>query len=134
MGFTTKTILHGGNVMETSLITALAALGGALVGAFASFAGMYLAQRQETKRALRRELFSAATTVWGRKYEHTRERGGALLPLEDFILDFMSLEGLIERYRTLSDEELLEFLSKRDSRFQKIVEYRKKELHFRSSQ
>ena len=120
--------------METSLITALAALGGALVGSFASFAGIYLAQLQETKRALRRELFSAATTAWGRKYEHTREYGGVLLPLEDFILDFMSLEGMMERYRTLSDEELLEFLSKRDSRFQKIIEYRNQKLHSKRSQ
>lgn len=49
--------------MDTALIAALSALGGALIGSLSSFAGIYLAQRQETARALRKELFAAATTA-----------------------------------------------------------------------
>lgn len=44
--------------MDTALIAALSALGGALIGSLSSFAGIYLAQRQETARALRKELFA----------------------------------------------------------------------------
>ena len=38
---------------DPALVAALSALGGALVGALTSFAGIYLTQRQETARALR---------------------------------------------------------------------------------
>ena len=114
--------------MDTALTAALSALGDALIGSLSSFAGIYLAQRQETARALRKELFAAATTAWNRKYDHAREHGGRLFPLEDFIIDFMSLEDIITNYRDLSDEDLFALLKKRDSQYHKLVQYRLDEL------
>ena len=110
--------------MDTALIAALSALGGALIGSLSSFAGIC----QETARALRKELFAAATTAWNRKYDYAREHGGRLIPLEDFIIDFMSLEDIITNYRDLSDEELFALLKKCDSQYHKLVQYRLDEL------
>lgn len=69
-----------------SSFSALFALSGALIGALASFAGIWLSQRQETKRALRRDLISAATVLWNRKYEYSRDAGHPLLPLGDYLI------------------------------------------------
>lgn len=111
--------------MEQSYITALFALGGALIGALASFAGIWISQRQETKRALRHELIAAATTLWNRKYEHSLHvTGNPLLPLGDYLIDFLFLERIIEDGSHLSDEALLERLRLQDERFRKIAEYR----------
>ena len=109
---------------DPALVAALSALGGALVGALTSFAGIYLTQRQETARALRRELFSAATALWNRKYEYSRENGIPLLPLDDYLIDYLSLQGIIENSERLSDEELLDLIRKREARFKKISDYR----------
>lgn len=114
--------------MDQAYLTALFALGGTLMGALASFAGIWLAQRQETNRAIRHELIAAATKCWEVRYFHSLNvTGKPLLPIDDYIIDFLTLEKILPRVNRMSDDELLAFMDLREDRFRKICALRNKQ-------
>lgn len=110
--------------MDASIIAALAAIFGALVGGISSFAGIWLAQRLESRRQLRRELFASATTLWQYRIKYAAQTGEPVLPLEDFIIDFLFFEDCIDRLGSVSNDRLIEILAKRDARFEAVMKYR----------
>lgn len=112
-------------------IAAFSALGGAVVGALSVAVTTFITQRSETRRRMSDNLFRAATVVWMRKIKHAEAHGGAVHPLSDFIVDFMSLTSVIEvleRDGVSSDEKLIAAMRAQDKRFEKITQYRRESL------
>lgn len=116
--------------MDSAVLAALSALGGALIGSVSSFAASWLAQRSESRRALRAELISAALAHWDKRLEYSYKiTHEPVLPAQDFVVDFLYLERLIDRGIAASSvPEIIEELRRQQELYQAIVSFRSHEL------
>lgn len=116
--------------MDSSILAAFSALGGAIIGALASFSSVYFTQRQEAKRALRRELINAALAHWNKRLEHSAKfTGEPVAPAQDFIIDFLYLERLISKgISDASVPEIIAELGRQQALYTAIINYRNKEI------
>lgn len=88
--------------------SAVAGLIGALIGSIASAVGVFLAQREETKRKLVSDLVNAGMKQWEAFYRGVVEGvpGTDLYPPEVYVMHLVQIAPLLAKADKLSDEEL----------------------------
>jgi hypothetical protein len=101
-----------GESMDQQYVSLLSGLVGALVGAGASVAGIYLQSKYQARRELTQTAVTIALEDWKLRWGAVREQGGVALPLSAFIhyhtrlLDYVVAGRLnADAIRELSAEE-----------------------------
>lgn len=94
--------------MDSSLISALAALAGALIGGLASLGSSWLTQRTEAEARRRESDRQRREALFGDFIdEATRLYGDALSSQKDALLDLVRLYAMLARIRLLASEAVI---------------------------
>lgn len=97
--------------MSQEILIGLFTLGGVFVGSFFTMIGILIKEHNETKRALEGFTYNLAKEYWNRAVDVADKRGGAVDPLESFIISIKMLMKLTERSK-VNEDEIKEILDK----------------------
>lgn len=115
--------------MDTSLIAALSALGGAIIGALATALNTMVVQRFESRRRLRENLLIAAEKSWREHSEQIVRANKKLdadqqmfsLTLSDFIIIALKFENEFHSLKSLDDDTLKKLADTLDATFAQLA-------------
>lgn len=111
------------------IVTMVAALGGAVVGALSTLLVTWINNRSAERRHVKELVFTAATENWKKTIEVAAEQPGkhAIAPLDDFIVGLIATADLFFG-RRVTKANVQELLEEADILSEKINEWRFKKL------
>ena len=96
--------------MDTAVISALSALGGAIIGTVSMIAMNFIQQKAETRRKLDEVLVNGAINQWSKYLDLSlagqAKPGSVVYPPLVYILCLSQFAGMIHRIDKMSDKEI----------------------------